>query len=177
MKFYSNTISKFTALTMGYIIIEPLFGLVDFQTAWIMVNSNFVNTNFSTTTLTGVGPYSSGNQSIWSAILGADASLTNNQIDLYATASLASTTSITFKISTISPSIYYLTSVVISVFIYDEAILQAAARTAQFSTAEINNLNSYSNTAIQTYNTIYSIRTYHISGNTFLNYSWSISSN
>lgn len=38
-------------------------------------------------------------------------------------------------------------------------------------------MNSYSNTSIQSYNTIYSIRTYHIYNNAFLKYSWSISSN
>ena len=160
---------------MAYIVIEPLFGLVDFQAAWIIPNSNMINPNFFTTTLNGVGPYSSATPTIWVALVGVDAMLsTSSEIDLYATASLASNTSITFKISTISPTSFYLTSVVIHVFIYDAALLLAAARPAIFSTAEVNNLNSYSNASVQTYNTINSIRTYHVAGDNFLNYSYSL---
>jgi hypothetical protein len=126
MKFYSDTCNKFTSLTMAYIIIEPLFNLFDFQIAWITPSSNIVNGQYFQTTLSGFGPYSSGIQTVWAALVGVDATLSGggiDEIDLYATGSLASTTSITFKISTISPSTFYLNSAIVELFIFDEALL------------------------------------------------------
>ena len=50
----------------------------------------------------------------WATILGVEATLApNNQIDLYPTVTVVSSSSISYKIQTISPTIFYLQSVLV----------------------------------------------------------------
>jgi hypothetical protein len=69
------------------------------------------------------GPFNTSlTYNLWITILGVDASLsTNNQIDLYPSASVTGTTSISYVIQTISPVTFYLSSIVIMAFIYNSA--------------------------------------------------------
>ena len=50
----------------------------------------------------------------WATILGVEATLAaNNQIDLYPTVTVVSSSSISYRIQTISPTIFYLQSVLV----------------------------------------------------------------
>jgi len=59
---------------------------------------------------------------IWATILGVDANLnSNNEIDLYPTITVASSTTISYKIQTILTTAFYLNSILIEAFIYDSS--------------------------------------------------------
>ena len=170
MNYYTNDANRISNLVIAYIIIEPLFNIYDFQICWIKPNSNIINGQSFQVNVNGVGPFATTTQSTWAVIVGVDISMSgNNQYDLYAAASLSNTTSITFRISTISPTAFFITSVIIEVFIFNSS-LSSNPRYATFSIGEVNNLNSYTNGAITTDNTIYGIRTFSTANQNFLNY-------
>lgn len=85
---------------------------------------------------------------------------------------LATTTDIQFKISTISPTSFYLSSVIIEVFIFNSTLLVADSRTARFTFGERDKTTGlfYTNTAMKSYNTIYGFRTYHTVNENYLNF-------
>lgn len=101
---------------------------------------------------------------------------TNNEYDLYATAYLLNTTYMNFKVSTTSPTPFYLTGVIIQVLIFNST-LTTAERSASFTIGDVSSLSAYSDTAMQSYNTIYGIRNFHSANQDFLNYQWDLTGN
>lgn len=178
MDFYTNNANKISNLAVAYIIIEPLFAVSGFYTTWIYPNRNFWNGQNTQLSVTG-GPFTSTTQTIWTVLVGVDVVLSsNNEIDLYAMAWLTNTTNIVFQISTISPTTFFIHSAIIQVFIFDSALLLTNPRTARFTFGEMdkNTGLSYSNSSMQSYNTIYGFRTYHTVNENFLNFQWTLSS-
>lgn len=177
--FYTNNANKISNLAISYIIIEFLFAISGFYTAWINPNRNFWNGQNTQLSMSGVGPFTSTNQTIWTVLVGVDVVLnSNNEIDLYDMAWLTSTTYIVFQISTISLTTFFIHSAIIQVFIFDPALLLANPRTARFTFGERDQTTglSYSNSVTQSYNTIYGFCTYHTYNQNFLNFQWTLSS-
>jgi hypothetical protein len=174
MRYYTSNANKISNLAIAYIVIEPLFNLYDFRICWIMPNSNIFNGQFFQVDVNGVGPFATTTQTIWAIIVGADLTMSaNNRYDLFATASLPNTTCISFRISTISPTSFFITTVLIEVFTFNSS-LASSPRYATFSTAEVNSLASYTSNTMTGFNTIYGIRTFHTVNQDFLNYMWNL---
>ena len=108
---------------------------------------------------------------------------TNNEIDLYPSASVAGANSISYVIQTISPIGFYLTSIVIMAFIYNNTELQALQRSASMTKGSFGNTYSSSLSAtdaansVRSYNTLAGIVGYHIVSLPFYQFTTTITPN
>lgn len=117
--------------------------------------------------------------------MGADASLaTNKQIDLYLSVTATTSTSITYKISTISPTSFFLTSIVVGCYIYNYNELNGNNRVGRFlwgSFGSVNNVAALSftdsNKWVRTSNTMLGTNSYHIANQNFLQIKCTITPN
>ena len=94
---------------------------------------SFVNGNTPYTEIsTPEGPFNMASTfTVWATILGIDATLSaNNEIDLFPTITVISSSSLEYKIETISPTSFQLDTILIEAFVFDSAELQAMNRNA-----------------------------------------------
>ena len=177
MKLYATNMNKITKLIFAYIIIEPLFGIYSFINYVLKPGRDMIPTTPYSETTTGQGPFASTTNKLYISIIGVDALLkVNSQIDLYAYAETPSTTSVTYRISTITDNAFFLTSVMFSVFIYNENAVLTANRGARWTTGTQIKQNglTYSSSIIQSYNTIYGLQGIHLKNEAILFYKTTI---
>ena len=117
---YTSNANKINLLAVGYVLLEPLFGVYKFYYQWMSPKRNFINGNFYEVNMTGLGPFNlTGGLTVFNCIAGVDATLTNNEIDLYIATTAPSTTILNFKFSTASVATFYLNTIVIGAFAYN----------------------------------------------------------
>jgi len=158
-------------LIIWYIIIEPLFSSYTFSNFVLTPGRDISSTtpfesNFTITAL----PNTSNN--LYISIIGLDALLkVDSQIDLYGYASNPTTTIVTVRLSTISTNVFYVTRIMFSTLIYNDAALLANNRTARWSRGAVTQPNLvYSNSNIKTYNGIYGLQGIHLKNQAIYNY-------
>lgn len=105
----------------------------------------------------------------------------NNEIDLYPNAVASTPTTITYSVSTISPTSFFLTSVILHAFIYCASDLSSLVRPmvvtqASFSCLHNSSTLSYSTSPsqIQSYNVLLGMKQYHIVSLNNLQYSTTV---
>ena len=146
---------------------------------------NLSNTLFYSLTQTATATFNITGGTIWKTIVGVDAVLaTNKQIDLYLAVTTPTATSITFKISTISPTAFYLNNVVVGAFVYNYNELNAYNRVGRLtwgSFGTVNNVAGLKYTdctqSVQHYKTMLGTNSYHIANQNYLHIQSNISPN
>jgi hypothetical protein len=130
LDFYTDNANHLLTFVVGYLTIEPIFGNYYFSNKWMTPNRNLYNGDTVTETSPGQGPFNTSlTHQLWITIVGVEATMAaNNEIDLYPNAAVTDTTTITYTVQTISPTTFYLNSVLIHAFIYSAAELAALER-------------------------------------------------
>ena len=109
---------------------------------------------------------------IWCSIVGFVANLPNNEFDLYISVTALSTTSLEYKVSTISVKTFHLVSIVIGSYAYNTASTSFSKRSATYTLGTLHKFSSltYSSANVKSSNTIVGIRSYHITNQAFYQY-------
>jgi hypothetical protein len=171
MSLYTNNANKISVLSLYFIVLEPLFGVYTFSYVWLAPLTSLINGQSYSYTATGQGPLNlTGGLTVWNTFVGMDASLSaNKEIDLYVAVTAPSTTSITYKVSTISVVSFYLTSVIVGAFLFNYNELNAGTRPARITLGSISSVNgantlSYTDSGniVRSYNTIMGMFSHHI---------------
>jgi hypothetical protein len=125
-----------------------------------------------------------GGLSYWTTIVGVDATLASNKdIDLYVSATALSTTTINFKVSTIAPTQFYLTSIIIGAYIFNYDELNSNNRVAQFKTGGLGSITAsqltYTDPSnfVRSTNAILGTNSYHIFNQNYLHIKCTITPN
>jgi hypothetical protein len=169
---YTNNANKINLLSIRYVTIEPVTGVYGFTYTWIAPKTTFSNGNYFDYVVTGLGPFNLASITIWNAYVGIDATLDANlQVDVYLYASAASTTSINFRVSTITPTPFYFTSAVVGAFLYNPNDLLALPNKLKFTVGSVKSTTSltYTDTLniVRSYNTIIGMVSHHIQSQSF----------
>ena len=147
---------------------------------------NFISgQQFNVTIVTASPMNLTGGIKSWTTIVGVDASLSSNkQVDIYVSATALTTTTINFKVSTISPVTFYLTSVIIGAYMFNYDELNNNNRVGRFNTGNFGSVGSasaltYTDSSgfVRTTNTILGTNTYHIVNQNYLHIKGVISPN
>ena len=107
---------------------------------------NFISgQQFNATIVTAFPINITGGSKSWTTIVGVDASLASNkQVDIYVSATALTSTTINFKVSTISPVSFYLTSVIIGAYIFNYDELNNNNRVGRFNTGNFGSVGTAS---------------------------------
>lgn len=130
--------------------------------------------------MTGLGPFNlTSGLTFFNVIVGVDATLTNDEIDLYISTTAPTTTIIKFKVSTISVQAFYLNTIILGAFAYNSGEISGYNRSATFSTSSLGSVSSsttliYNNNLIRSYNTLVGLQSYHITNKAFFQFTSSI---
>lgn len=147
---------------------------------------NFISgQQFNATIVTAFPINITGGSKSWTTIVGVDASLASNkQVDIYVSATALTATTINFKVSTISPVSFYLTSVIIGAYIFNYDELNNNNRVGRFNTGNFGSVGTasaltYTDSSgfVRTTNTILGTNTYHIVNQNYLHIKCVISPN
>lgn len=137
-------------------------------------------------TITTSFPFNlTGGLTYWTTIVGVDASLASNkEVDLYVSATAVTTTTINFKVSTISPTSFYLTSIIIGAYIFNYNELNNNNRVGRFNTGSFGSVGvtsqlTYTDSSnfVRSTNTILGTNTYHIVNQNYLHIKCTITPN
>lgn len=146
---------------------------------------NLSNTLSYSLTQTATATFNITGGTIWKTIVGVDAVLaTNKQIDLYLSVTTPTATSILFKISTISPTAFFLNSVVVGAYIYNYNELNGYNRVGKLTSGSFGTVNNVaglkytdSTQSVTSYNSILGTASFHIANQNYLHIQCNISPN
>lgn len=122
--------------------------------------------------VSGLGPFNLATLSVWNAYVGIDATLAANlQIDVYTEVTATSSTTLNFRVSTITPTPYYFSSAIVGAFLFNPNDLLTLPHTSRFTVGVLQSTVSlsYSDSLniIRSYNAIVGMVSHHIKSQSF----------
>lgn len=176
MKLYTGTANKISKLEIGYIVIEPLFDLYDFQTYWvkpnrIVANGDILSYNFP------AGPFSSTSQTMWYNLVGLDmvSNSGDGSFETYFDPVMLNRTSISIFMNALYASPFHVNSVVLIVIFYNTSLASTNLRKPTMSIQCKSDLTVLSRSDVDTYNIIAGLAGFTANAQTSIDYQWNIS--